>query len=61
MADKALALIMRMLIRNYSYASIAEVFVISENTVRTHVKHIYAKLDIHKRQELIDMVDKRDV
>lgn len=53
--------IMRMLIRNYSYASIAEVFVISENTVRTHVKHIYAKLDIHKRQELIDMVDKRDV
>lgn len=52
---------LQMPIRNYSSASIAEVFVISANTVRTHVKHIYAKLDMHKRQELIDMVDKRDV
>lgn len=30
---------------------------VSENTVRTHSKRIYVKLDIHKRQELIDLVE----
>ena len=33
-----------------------ERLVISENTVRTHAKHIYTKLDIHRRQELLDML-----
>ena len=27
-----------------------------ENTIRTHSKRIYAKLDVHKKQELIDML-----
>lgn len=27
-----------------------------ENTIRTHSKCIYAKLDVHKKQELIDML-----
>lgn len=27
------------------------------NTVRTHVSHIYAKLDVHSHQELIDLVE----
>ena len=39
---------------------IAEELVISENTVRTHAKRIYAKLDIHKKQDLIDLVDSFD-
>ena len=38
---------------------IAEELVISENTVRTHVRHIYAKLDVHSHQELIDLVERQ--
>lgn len=37
---------------------IAEELFITENTVRTHKKRIYAKLGIHKKQELIDLVHK---
>ena len=48
--------VMELIARGNSMASIAERLVISENTVRTHAKHIYAKLDIHKRQELLDML-----
>ncbi|MDR1358332.1 MAG: LuxR C-terminal-related transcriptional regulator [Coriobacteriales bacterium] len=32
----------------------------SENTVRTHSRHIYTKLDIHKRQELLDLLESMD-
>ncbi len=35
---------------------IAERYVLSYNTVKTHIKHIYQKLDVHSRQELIDTV-----
>lgn len=35
--------------------------VVSENTVRTHSKRIYTKLDIHKKQELIDLLEEVDV
>lgn len=35
-------------------ATIAKRFVISEDTVRTHVKQIYKKLDVHSHQELIE-------
>lgn len=49
--------VMELIARGNSMATIAERLVISENTVRTHAKHIYTKLDIHKRQELLDMLD----
>ena len=48
--------VMELIARGNSMASIAEILVISENTVRTHAKHIYTKLDIHRRQELLDML-----
>lgn len=35
----------------------AELF-ISESTVRTHIRHIYAKMNVRSRQELIDLRDK---
>lgn len=35
---------------------IAAMLFISENTVRAHVKRIYAKLDVHNKQELLDCV-----
>ena len=43
--------------RGHTVAHIAEPLFVSENTVRTHSKHIYVKLDIHKRQELIALVE----
>ena len=36
--------------------SIAEEFVISVNTVKTHAKRIYTKNGVHSRQELADLV-----
>lgn len=48
--------VMELIARGNSMAAIAERLVISENTVRTHAKHIYTKLDIHRRQELLDML-----
>ena len=39
-----------------SKAYIADAFIISENTVRGHTKRLYAKLNVHNRQELLDRV-----
>lgn len=41
--------------RNGQY--VMEHYVISRNTVKSHVKHIYAKLNVHSQQELIDLVE----
>ncbi len=49
--------VMGLLARGNSVARIAETLVVSENTIRTHSKRIYTKLDIHKRQELVDLID----
>lgn len=37
---------------------IEEKLVISRNTVKSHVKHLYRKLDVHTNQELIDLVER---
>lgn len=44
--------------RNSIY--IQEKLVISKNTTKTHIKHIYQKLEVHSRQELLDAIDKLD-
>lgn len=35
---------------------ISESLVISFNTARSHIRHIYEKLDVHSKQELIDLI-----
>ncbi len=45
------------IVRGKTVVRIAEELVISENTVRMHSKRIYAKLDVHKKQDLIDLVE----
>ena len=40
---------MELIARGNTVARIAEQLVVSENTIRTHSKRIYAKLDIHKK------------
>jgi DNA-binding NarL/FixJ family response regulator len=49
--------IMEYIVRGFTVPSIAAELIISENTVRAHFKHIYTKLDVHKRQELLDLLE----
>lgn len=40
--------------RSASY--ISDALGISFNTVRTHIRHVYEKMGVHSKQELIDLV-----
>ena len=44
-----------------SYARLQEDLHASRGTVTTHLRHIYQKLDIHSKQELLDLIEGRDV
>lgn len=46
-----------MLARGRNREYIESALNVSRNTVKAHVKHIYAKLGIHSHQELIDLVE----
>lgn len=46
-----------MLARGRNREYIQEKLVVSRNTVKAHVRHVYEKLDIHSHQELIDLVE----
>ena len=50
--------VMGMLARGRNANHIQEELTLSYNTVKTHVKRIYRKLDVHSQQELIDLVEK---
>jgi LuxR family transcriptional regulator, maltose regulon positive regulatory protein len=45
--------VVRYLPSNLTAAQIASQLVVSANTVRTHMRHIYAKLDAHSRSEAV--------
>lgn len=47
-----------MLARGRDRAYIEADLVVSKNTAKAHVKHVYAKLGIHSHQELLDLVEK---
>ena len=49
--------VLDLLAHGYDVPSIAKKLFISENTTRGHAKSIYKKLDIHSRQELVDLDD----
>ena len=40
-----------------SARAIAERFTLSEHTVKTHLRHAYAKMDVHSHQELLDLIE----
>ncbi len=42
----------------YTVARIAQERGVSENTVRTHTKGLYRKLDVHSKQEVIELVER---
>lgn len=49
--------IMQLLCKGRTKAYIAETLYLTENTVKGHTKHIYSKLDVHSKQELLDLVE----
>lgn len=51
--------VLDLLVHGYDVPSIAKKLFISENTVRTHTKKIYALLDVHAKQEIVDLVNER--
>ena len=49
--------IFAMLARGRNGQFVMDHYVVSRNTVKSHVKHIYAKLGVHSQQELIDLME----
>ena len=50
--------VFRLLAKGMARPAICEELCISEGTERTHVRHIYQKLDVHSRDELMALVEK---
>lgn len=51
--------VLRLLARGRTTTRIEEELGISMNTVNTHVRHVFQKLEVHSRQELLDVVEGR--
>lgn len=51
--------VFKLLIGGHSVGHIAEALSLSENTVKTYRKTIYATLGVHSKQELLDLVHKK--
>ena len=49
-----------LVLRGYTYTAIAKVLNIQPNTVKTHQKRIYTKLDINSKRELFALFEKRE-
>lgn len=44
----------------WSIPAAAQRLMVSQDTVRTHVKHIYAKIGIHSRDDLVEIIKMPD-
>ncbi len=49
--------VLNLLVRGYSKNRVSEELFISYNTVRSHVRNIYTKLDVHSQQDLIELFE----
>lgn len=48
--------VLLLLVNRYNASSIADLLIISEATAKTHMRKIYAKLDVHSQKDLIKLV-----
>ena len=52
--------VMRLLAKGHNAAFIQEKLCISRSTAKTHINHIYKKLDIHTQQELLTLMEQKE-
>lgn len=52
--------VLRILLKGRDAKYIMDTFYISQSTAKTHIYNIYRKLDVHSRQELLDLVDETE-
>lgn len=52
--------VLRLLAEGRSAKYVSEELVISFNTARSHIRHIYEKLDVHSKQELISLMHSQE-
>lgn len=52
--------VLDLLVQGRRASWIAQKLYISDNTARAHVKHIYQKLGVHTREELLDFIESLD-
>ena len=57
-AERARAEVLELLLRGKNVPAIADELIISQNTVRSHVKRIYRATDVHTRQQLISYCER---
>lgn len=53
--------VLEQLARGNTIGSMEDTFFLSRNTLKMHIRHVYLKLDIHSKQEAIDLVNKTRV
>ncbi len=53
--------VLRLLTTHLSSTEIARELIISVNTVRSHIKSIYSKLDVHSREDAVQRAEKLDL
>lgn len=51
--------VLPMLADGYTRTYIREALGISDGTAKAHIAHVYAKLDIHRKDDLLDLIDRR--
>jgi DNA-binding CsgD family transcriptional regulator len=49
--------VLRLLARGKTAQSIADETFVSFNTAKTHIAHIYQKMGVHTRQEMMDLIE----
>lgn len=51
--------VLTMLADGYTRTYIRETLGISDGTAKAHIAHVYAKLDVHRKDDLLDLIDQR--